>query len=423
MVNARIAEMIREKRMDEITNAIAEGEFFDMQTFSKSLIDLVLADLVELETAAERRFQPARLRDRGRPRAEEPGGARARRRRADGDDEQPPCRRAAPEVSVSNLRLARLDDALACGHGSRPGRHTLIEMMTVMVILGVVLTGLAVMFRAGVQAEMRANREYQAQQNARLALDRMRRELHCANAVAPNATPATSIIVTLPPACFGSDTTVTYATELVAAGRYRLTRAAGAAAAVPVADYLTANAIFTYYRPRLRNARPPRGRHPGEPQPTRHEHRVASRRRHRPAEHDAAVMARRPSNEGALPPTRHDRSRAAADTERGVPRSGGYLMRQRIGEESRRSAGHGGRDPGGPDADRHDARLLRGGERQPRGGLDRGREGAQPGRGGDELRPRDPLERRPTRRSPPRSPPGRSRSRTGRSRTRARTTR
>ena len=50
--NARIAELIRERRTEEISDAIAEGEFFEMQTFSKALIDLVLADLVERETAA-----------------------------------------------------------------------------------------------------------------------------------------------------------------------------------------------------------------------------------------------------------------------------------------------------------------------------------------------------------------------------------
>ena len=50
--NARIAELIRERRADEITDAIADGEFFDMQTFSKALITLVLDGLVEREVAA-----------------------------------------------------------------------------------------------------------------------------------------------------------------------------------------------------------------------------------------------------------------------------------------------------------------------------------------------------------------------------------
>jgi twitching motility protein PilT len=52
VTNARIAELIRERRTDEITDAIADGGFFQMQTFSKALIDLVLGGLVERETAA-----------------------------------------------------------------------------------------------------------------------------------------------------------------------------------------------------------------------------------------------------------------------------------------------------------------------------------------------------------------------------------
>jgi twitching motility protein PilT len=50
--NARIAELIRERRAEEIPEAIAEGEYFDMQTFSTALIDLVLGDFVDRETAA-----------------------------------------------------------------------------------------------------------------------------------------------------------------------------------------------------------------------------------------------------------------------------------------------------------------------------------------------------------------------------------
>jgi twitching motility protein PilT len=50
--NARIAELIRESRGDEIPDAIDDGEFFEMQSFSRALINLVLADLVDRETAA-----------------------------------------------------------------------------------------------------------------------------------------------------------------------------------------------------------------------------------------------------------------------------------------------------------------------------------------------------------------------------------
>jgi twitching motility protein PilT len=52
VTNARIAELIRERRTEQISDAIADGAFFDMQTFSAALIDLVLLDLVDRETAA-----------------------------------------------------------------------------------------------------------------------------------------------------------------------------------------------------------------------------------------------------------------------------------------------------------------------------------------------------------------------------------
>jgi len=50
--NARIAELIRERRADEISDAIEDGAFFEMQTFATALISLVLDGLVERETAA-----------------------------------------------------------------------------------------------------------------------------------------------------------------------------------------------------------------------------------------------------------------------------------------------------------------------------------------------------------------------------------
>jgi twitching motility protein PilT len=53
MVNtARIADLIRDGRSDEVTEAIEDGEFHHMQSFSQHLVRLVLDELVELETAA-----------------------------------------------------------------------------------------------------------------------------------------------------------------------------------------------------------------------------------------------------------------------------------------------------------------------------------------------------------------------------------
>ena len=127
---------------------------------------------------------------------------------------------------------------------------TLTELITTMAILGIVLGGLTTMFHAGVRAEMRANRELDAQQNARAALDKMRRELHCASAIsAPNGTAVASLTVTLPAACPGTATAVVYATSTVAANRYELTRTADSGTPTTVADYLTSSTPFTYYIP------------------------------------------------------------------------------------------------------------------------------------------------------------------------------
>lgn len=52
VMNTRIADLIREGRPDEITDAVAEGEYFDMQTFSQALIQLVLTGAVDREIAA-----------------------------------------------------------------------------------------------------------------------------------------------------------------------------------------------------------------------------------------------------------------------------------------------------------------------------------------------------------------------------------
>ncbi len=52
VTNARIADLIREERTEEILDAIAEGSFFQMQTFSQALIALVLSGQVDRETAA-----------------------------------------------------------------------------------------------------------------------------------------------------------------------------------------------------------------------------------------------------------------------------------------------------------------------------------------------------------------------------------
>jgi len=52
VMNSRIGDLVREGRSEEIPDAISEGDFFDMQTFSDALIELVLENQIDREVAA-----------------------------------------------------------------------------------------------------------------------------------------------------------------------------------------------------------------------------------------------------------------------------------------------------------------------------------------------------------------------------------
>ena len=66
VTNARIQDLIREDRPDEITDAIAAGEYFQMQTFAQSLIELVLTGDVDRDVAANAADESPRLPRRAR---------------------------------------------------------------------------------------------------------------------------------------------------------------------------------------------------------------------------------------------------------------------------------------------------------------------------------------------------------------------
>ena len=70
VTNSRIAELIRENKPEYIPEAIADGAFFDMQTLTSALIDLVISGDVDRETAANAAPEPPRLPDRARARAQ-----------------------------------------------------------------------------------------------------------------------------------------------------------------------------------------------------------------------------------------------------------------------------------------------------------------------------------------------------------------
>ena len=70
--------------------------------------------------------------------------------------------------------------------GTAEGGFTLAEMLVVLAILGIVLAGLTQLFTGALFGKDQTSRT-QAQQNARLALDKLRREIHCASTFAPTS--------------------------------------------------------------------------------------------------------------------------------------------------------------------------------------------------------------------------------------------
>ena len=113
-------------------------------------------------------------------------------------------------------------------------------MLIVMAILGVVMGSLTTVFVQATNAEQGMNDRFQAQLTARLALDKMRREVHCASVATP-AGSASSVTLTLPSYCKTGSGSITWCTRSVATNRYALYRVVGSTCTggVKWADYLT----------------------------------------------------------------------------------------------------------------------------------------------------------------------------------------
>lgn len=132
---------------------------------------------------------------------------------------------------------------------SEESGFTLIELVTVMAMFLITVTGLSYALIAANKAEADMNRRFASQINARVALDQLRREIHCASAVTPTGTSAL-ITITLGSRCpsAGAGTTVSWCTS-GSGTRYALYRQVGATcstAGKKAADYLTIGAVFSY---------------------------------------------------------------------------------------------------------------------------------------------------------------------------------
>ena len=206
-------------------------------------------------------------------------------------------------------------------------------MLVVLVILGVVLAALTQLFVSATRTEVDQNKRFQAQQEARLALDGLRREIHCASAVVGDGRrpppgrsdnrPESSVRITLGSYCPTTSGPATPATSRWctqrsgAAGRYALwrvtpsvgRRTSRARRRSRKADYLTTPAsVPSRDALRRRASRRRRGEaqastFPVDVDPTRRAGRARYELtgRHRPAEHPDERERRRSPSSPSLP--------------------------------------------------------------------------------------------------------------------------
>jgi Tfp pilus assembly protein PilW len=154
------------------------------------------------------------------------------------------------------MRLRRY--AAAAGRRlAAEGGYSLSELIIVLAILLIIVGALTQLFVSSTTAQVDMTRRFEAQQDMRLALDKLRREIHCASAVS-GSPPTSLIVISLGSYCpsngTGAATDVTWCTT-GSGGRFSLMRHVGAITNCTVpggrkeADYLTTGQVFTAYVP------------------------------------------------------------------------------------------------------------------------------------------------------------------------------
>jgi prepilin-type N-terminal cleavage/methylation domain-containing protein len=156
-----------------------------------------------------------------------------------------PLRRVLRRLAGSSRRVSERDG------------YTLVELLTVVAILGVVLGGLTTVFVSGSNAQVNEQHRFNAQEEAGVALDKLRADAHYACQVSLNAVGAplgSSVTLWFPDqsgTCLHSspsaDVEVTWCTS--GSGiRWGLYRQAGSSCGASTgeqwADYLTSGAAF-----------------------------------------------------------------------------------------------------------------------------------------------------------------------------------
>ena len=134
---------------------------------------------------------------------------------------------------------------------------TLIELVTVLGMFLITVTCLSAALISANNAEENMHRRFGSQINARIALDQLRREIHCAGAVTPTGSSTgtaptwwSSVVITLGSRCptAASGATVSWCTS-GSGSRYALYRLVGATCNTTgrkAVDYLTTGTVFSY---------------------------------------------------------------------------------------------------------------------------------------------------------------------------------
>ena len=183
-----------------------------------------------------------------------------------------PLRRAARPTDLSAARQVEVEGILSRARRRLQDERgiSMMELVVTMALMSIVAAALSAVIVAASNAEVRTNRSFQAQVQGRIALNKVRRELHCASAIAVRSssggnvaagTEGAQIAITLGGYCPTNGLTtnsaqsvyVTWCTMSSSAqtGRYALYRLASlssqpscATTGMKWADYLTTSTPF-----------------------------------------------------------------------------------------------------------------------------------------------------------------------------------
>lgn len=141
------------------------------------------------------------------------------------------------------------------GAGDPEAGYTLIELVVVMFVLTLVIGALVSLFTTGLHAEADQNVRFQAQQDARIALDTLRRQLHAgctvSNPAVYNTAESSVTVYFSSDSCVSGPNTVTWCTT-GSGSNYTLNRVVGTSCTgsmQPFARNLTSGNIFVYLPP------------------------------------------------------------------------------------------------------------------------------------------------------------------------------